>query len=71
MKKFHADIVIVGSGIAGAICAYSLAKRGLSVIVLEAGPRINRHDIVSGFQSTHELDLSAGYPNSEHCALNT
>ncbi|MGH1404018.1 MAG: GMC family oxidoreductase [Alphaproteobacteria bacterium] len=66
MKKYHADVVIVGTGIAGAMCAYSLAKKGLRVIALDAGPRIKRHEIVSGFQSTHKLDLSAGYPNSDH-----
>lgn len=32
----QADVVIVGGGLCGAWCAYNLAKRGKSVIVLEA-----------------------------------
>ena len=35
----HADIVVIGSGAAGSVMAYCLAKRGLKVIVLEKGAR--------------------------------
>jgi glycine/D-amino acid oxidase-like deaminating enzyme len=33
----HADIVVIGSGIAGLSCAYELAVRGRSVIVIDRG----------------------------------
>lgn len=36
------DVAIVGSGIAGALIAWSLARAGVKVIVLEAGPAVNR-----------------------------
>ena len=36
----NADVVIVGSGVAGAITGYSLARTGTRVLILEAGPRI-------------------------------
>jgi len=65
MKTLEADIVIVGSGIAGAISAYKLAQKGLSVLVLEAGPRIERKDVVKQFQDTHKLDFSSGFPNED------
>ena len=65
MKTLEADIVIVGSGIAGAISAYKLAQKGLSVLVLEAGPRIERQDVVKQFQNTHKLDFSSGFPNED------
>lgn len=58
-----ADAVIIGSGIAGAMCAWRLAQKGMNVLILEAGPRINRSDIVHAFTTTHKLDLSAGFPN--------
>jgi hypothetical protein len=35
-----ADAVVVGSGISGAVLAYRLAERGLSVIVLERGSHV-------------------------------
>ena len=35
------DAVIVGAGAGGAAAAYGLCKRGLSVLLLEAGPRFN------------------------------
>ncbi len=39
MKTKTYDVIIVGSGVAGALCAYKLAqaKKGLSILVLEAG----------------------------------
>lgn len=60
-----ADVVIVGSGVAGALCAYRLARQGVKVLVLEAGPRLQREAIVKGFQDSPHLDFSAGYPNPD------
>src|SRR5689334_14219628 len=34
----HADVIVVGAGIAGLTSAYLLAKEGKSVIVLDDGP---------------------------------
>ena len=33
----EADVVVIGSGIAGALCAWRLAKRGLRVLICGAG----------------------------------
>ncbi len=66
MNTLSADIVIVGSGVAGAISAYALAKKGFKVLVLEAGPRIERQEVVQAFTATHNLDYSSGFPNTEH-----
>jgi choline dehydrogenase-like flavoprotein len=60
-----ADVVVIGSGIAGVMCAWRLASNGLKVIVLEAGPRVERADIVREFTKTYKFDLSAGFPNVE------
>lgn len=64
-KELSADVIIVGSGVAGALCAYRLARRGVKVLILEAGPRIRREAIIKGFQNSPQLDLSAGYPNPD------
>ena len=36
------DVVIVGAGIAGALVAARLAKAGVKVTIVEAGPRVER-----------------------------
>ena len=41
MPESEPDVVIVGSGPGGGACAFGLAKAGIRVLVLEAGPRFN------------------------------
>ncbi|MFF9348736.1 NAD(P)/FAD-dependent oxidoreductase [Streptomyces sp. NPDC014734] len=62
----HADVVVIGAGIAGLSAAHRLTRAGVSVAVLEAGPRIG------GRMTTTESDgflldrlgplLSTSYP---------
>jgi choline dehydrogenase-like flavoprotein len=49
--EFDADVVIIGSGVMGGLIATGLARAGKSVIVLEAGPRVNRRDVVETFRN--------------------
>src|ERR1700692_2010882 len=56
-----ADVVIVGSGINSLVCAALLAKRGLSICVLERNPRLG------GCIRTEELTL----PGFRHDTLST
>lgn len=72
-----ADVCIVGAGAAGGVLAYDLAKAGLSVVVIEAGPFWDpQHDFASdelsmrrlGWQETRLVDgqdpLRLGHNNS-------
>ena len=50
MTSHHADVVVVGAGLAGLSAAQTLTDEGLSVVVLEA------RDRVGGRLLNHELD---------------
>ena len=60
------DVVVIGSGVVGALTARKLALAGRKVLMLEAGPRIQRDTIVSNFRhSARKDDFIAPYPNSK------
>ncbi|ROU03764.1 GMC family oxidoreductase [Histidinibacterium lentulum] len=60
------DVLIVGAGVAGAMAAESLARRGRSVLMLEAGPRIARDAIVADWRRSADTHFMAPYPNPPH-----
>ncbi|SEG81488.1 GMC family oxidoreductase [Marinobacterium lutimaris] len=61
-----ADVVIVGSGIVGSLMAEKLALSGLSVMILEGGPRIDRNQVVARFRhETNKSDFMAPYPYND------
>jgi choline dehydrogenase-like flavoprotein len=51
-KEFDADLIVIGSGVMGGVIASRLAKAGKSVIILEAGPRVKRADIVETYRNS-------------------
>ena len=54
------DVIIIGAGISGTMCAYMLAKYDVSVCVLEAG-----EDIASGSTRANSAIIHAGYDAKE------
>jgi choline dehydrogenase-like flavoprotein len=60
--SFEADVVIVGSGVAGALCAWQLAARGRSTLIVEAGPRIDRGDATNRFFAAPVKHSNSPYP---------
>lgn len=51
MAKFDLNdssvVVIVGSGAGGGTLGNELAQKGVKVVILEAGPRIENHDFIN------------------------
>lgn len=63
-NNISADVVIVGSGVAGGLVAHRLASAGASVTMLEAGPRFARWQILRNFRnSPAKGDFAAPYPS--------
>ena len=61
----NADVAIVGSGVAGALAACKLAKLGIkNIVMIEAGPRIERVDVVDKFKKSLLQDPVAGFVNA-------
>ncbi|WP_114193339.1 GMC family oxidoreductase [Edaphovirga cremea] len=62
-----ADVVVVGSGVAGGLVAHQLALAGKSVLILEAGPRLSRWEIVENFRNqSDKSDNMKPYPSTEY-----
>src|SRR4030095_16471050 len=66
-----ADIVVVGSGVCGAMVAHEAVQAGLSVVILEAGPRGERGDYWQRFMSLPASNRARGdfqspFPQSQY-----
>jgi glucose dehydrogenase len=63
--QLSADVVVIGSGIIGALAAHRLAQQGASVLILEAGPRLERARVVAAFRNSPiKGNWMAPYPPS-------
>ncbi|QMV53921.1 GMC family oxidoreductase [Ewingella americana] len=63
-EALSADVVIIGAGVAGSLSALELVSSGLSVLVLDAGPRVTRGEIVENFRNAPATTraLTTPYP---------
>ncbi len=65
MTEVQADVVIVGSGVAGALLAERLAKANVRVAILEAGPRIDRGKAFQRFVNAPIKTPESPYPPTQ------
>jgi choline dehydrogenase-like flavoprotein len=57
-----ADVVVIGAGTAGSLIAYRLAQAKVPVVILEAGPRIDRSSAVVNFLASPTKTPNSPYP---------
>ena len=62
----HSDVVIVGSGVAGALVACSLARAGARVTVVEAGPDVDRGVALQRLEQAAVRVPEAPYASAPH-----
>jgi choline dehydrogenase-like flavoprotein len=65
---WSADVVIVGSGVAGSLAASRLARAGANVLVLEAGPRVDRGAAYAQFRTALVKIPECPYPDAPHAS---
>jgi predicted Rossmann fold flavoprotein len=57
------DVIVIGAGAAGLMCAIVAARRGRSVLVLERGARVGAKILISGGGRCNFTNLGAGPEN--------
>ena len=65
-EALAADVVVIGSGVAGALIAERLARGGVGVLILDAGPRIDRIAALATYMASADKGPNAPYPVSAH-----
>lgn len=62
VESLSADVVIVGAGVAGGMMAADLAAHGVSVLLLESGPAIDRNAAMENFLQSPTKGPNSPYP---------
>jgi glucose dehydrogenase len=60
----QANVVIVGAGVAGMLVAYRLAQAGVKVLVLEAGPPVDRMEALANYRNAVAKTPESPYPDT-------
>lgn len=65
-ETFSADVIVIGAGAVGGMMAWQLAQKGIKVLILEAGPRIERGNAVQHFFNSAVKGPNSPYPNQDY-----
>jgi choline dehydrogenase-like flavoprotein len=62
-QPLEADVVIVGAGVAGTLVGWVLTSAGATVLILEAGPRVDRAQAVETYRRAVAKTPESPYPD--------
>jgi choline dehydrogenase-like flavoprotein len=65
-ESLKAHVVIIGAGVAGMLAAWKLAQAGVKVLVLEAGPPVNRAEAVENYRNAVAKTPESPYPDTSY-----
>ncbi|MBN9369115.1 MAG: GMC family oxidoreductase [Comamonadaceae bacterium] len=65
-ETLSADVIVIGAGAVGSMLAWQLARQGAKVLMVEAGPRIDRATAVQHFQDSAVKGPNAPYPSQDY-----
>jgi len=63
------DVVIVGSGVAGALVADKLSHKGIRVYILEAGKKVAHEEAVARYRNSWQRDNVSPYERYSHASF--
>ena len=63
---WSADVIVVGSGVAGSLVATRLARSGVKVVILEAGPRLQRAAALAQYRNALIKTPESPYPDTPY-----
>src|ERR1700722_1399080 len=63
LRQMKRDVIIIGGGAAGLMCALEAGKRGRSVTVLELAERLGKKILISGGGRCNFTNVNAGPEN--------
>lgn len=66
MKREY-DLVVIGAGAAGMLCAGTAAEEGLSVLLLEKNHKVGRKLLITGKGRCNVTNNSVRTPSSRRC----
>ena len=61
--SLSADVIVIGAGAVGSFMAWQLASQGAKVLMIEAGPRIDRATAVAHFYDSAVKGPNSPYPS--------
>src|SRR3984957_2511721 len=63
LRQMKRDVIIIGGGAAGLMCAIEAGRRGRSVLVMEHAERLGKKILISGGGRCNFTNLNAGPEN--------